>query len=121
QLIMKTREILASEITIEPDITGLLALRSDRGERSRQWLDYLKAEGKDLFSRIWVSGIHSPIFTRKLKNCERLIAKNPEMITRHIIESTKDDLIVFGIGNIHGLGMELLNHWNNQHQAHLNL
>lgn len=110
-LIQKTREILAPEIPGTLEIIGLLALRSDRGERSRQWLNYLKSDGKDLFNRIYVSGIHSRIFTRRLKNCERITNQNPEMITSHIIESTNDSVIVFGIVNIHGLGTELIDYW----------
>ncbi|MFA5815538.1 MAG: poly-gamma-glutamate synthase PgsB [Bacteroidales bacterium] len=111
QIIRKTSEILAPEIPGTPEIIGLLALRSDRGERSRQWLNYLGSEGKDLFSRLYVSGIHSAIFARKLNNCEKLRNNNPEMITRHIIESTNGDAIVFGIANIHGLGTNLVDYW----------
>lgn len=114
QLIQKTSEILAPEITDNPEIIGLLALRSDRGERSRQWLDYLQPEGPGLFSRLYVSGIHSTIFARKLKNCERLTNQNPEQITRHIIESTKRDIMVFGIANILGLGRELIDYWSSR-------
>jgi gamma-polyglutamate synthase len=111
QLIHKTLEILTPEIFVDPEIIGFLALRTDRGERSKQWLNYLKSEGKDLFSRIYVSGIHSAIFTRKLKNCQKLAQKDPGMITRQIIQSTEGDVIVFGIANIHGLGEELIEYW----------
>jgi|GEM_PF-274305 len=115
QIIQKTSEIFAPEITGTPEIIGLLALRSDRGERSRQWLNYLQSEGKNLFSHLYVSGIHSSIFTRKLKNCESLLYNHPEMITRHIIESTKGDAIVFGIANIHGLGTNLIDYWKTRY------
>ena len=111
---------IAPEIKEEPKIIGLLSLRSDRGERSRQWLNYLQADGKDLFSQIYVSGIHSPIFTRKLKNCERLISKKPEQILNQIIQSTTGDIIIFGIANIHGLGEQLLAHLN-LHPRHTEL
>ncbi len=111
QIMVKIREILSPEITAEPEIIGLLALRSDRGERSHQWLDYLNAEGEQLFHRVYVSGVHSPIFARKLKNCEKLISKKPDAITSQIIDSTQRDILVFGIANIHGLGKDLINFW----------
>ena len=112
RLIMeKTLRILAPEITAATEIIGLLALRNDRGERSRQWLDYLLADGKNMFSHTFVSGIHSPVFTRKLNHCEKLVAKKPAEITRKIIASTSGDIVAFGIMNIHGLGMELIEYW----------
>lgn len=107
----KIRSRLAPEMTSEPEIIGLLALRTDRGERSRQWLDYLKADGLNLFSRIYVSGIHSPIFARRLKNCIRLKTSRPEQITRLITDSSHGDILVYGIANIHGLGTSLITHW----------
>lgn len=110
-LIRKTCEIFTAEFASKPEIIGLLSLRSDRGDRSRQWLNYLQSDGKNLFGRIYVSGIHSPVFSGKLNNCQSLSTRNPEMITRQIIESTKDDIVVFGIANIHGLGEEMIRHW----------
>lgn len=117
RIVGKIREMLSPEIRLVPEIIGLLALRSDRGERSRQWLDYLRSEGKDLFSRTYVSGIHSPVFTRKLTNCERLTGKTPEKITRRIMDSTEGDLLVFGIVNIHGLGEHLIDYWKTLHSS----
>jgi poly-gamma-glutamate synthase PgsB/CapB len=111
QVIERTFHILDGETNSRPESMGLIALRPDRGERSHQWLDYLCTEGSDLFSQIYVSGIHSHIFTKKLKNCERLTSVDPETITRHIIETTSGDIVVFGIANIHGLGESLINHW----------
>lgn len=111
QIIRKTISVLAPEMDENPEIIALLSLRTDRGERSRQWLNYLLRDGSDLFHRIYVSGIHSPIFSRKLNNCETLNSSNPEKITRQILESSTGNLIVFGIANIHGPGMDLLNYW----------
>jgi UDP-N-acetylmuramyl pentapeptide synthase len=116
QIMNKTRGILAPEITSEPEIIGLVSLRSDRSERSSQWLDYLKSDGSDLFSRIFVSGIHSPVFSRKLHNCATLNTRDPEKITRQILDSTTGDIIVFGIMNIHGLGTELIDYWTTADQ-----
>lgn len=113
QIMAKIREMPEPEITTGPMVIGLLSLRSDRGERSRQWLDYLKSDGRDLFSHLYVSGIHSPVFTRELKNCDRLRSRDPGEITRQIISSSDGDLLVFGIANIHGLGKQLIEYWKN--------
>jgi len=114
QIMAKIREMLEPEITAGLMTIGLLALRSDRGERSRQWLDFLKSDGQDLFSQIFVSGIHSRVFTLKLKNCERLRSRDPGEITRQITASSNSDMLVFGIANIHGLGMDLIGYWKNR-------
>lgn len=111
QVIEKTFHLLVGESTSRPESIGLVALRTDRGERSRQWLDHLNTGGGDLFSQTYVSGIHSRLFTKNLKNCNRLITNDPKTITNHIIESTAGDIVVFGIANIHGLGESLINHW----------
>jgi gamma-polyglutamate synthase len=116
-LIRKTREILDPEISsapgirTEPQTIGLIALRSDRGERSRQWLNYLQSENRSILNRICVSGIHAHLFSKKLSDCEILRSKDTEKITRHIIDSTRGDLLVFGIANIHGTGNQLLSYW----------
>jgi len=114
QIIEKTITILAPEYSVTPEIVGLFSLRSDRGERSRQWLDYLKRDEPPLFNRIFVSGIHSHIFTRKLKNCQTLTSKNPAEITRLLLGSTPLDAIIFGVANIHGLGEKLITYWKTE-------
>jgi gamma-polyglutamate synthase len=111
QIIQLTNALLTPEMTSPPEIVGLIALRSDRGERSRQWLNYLKGDGKDLFSRTYVTGAHSHIFKNKLKNCTRLNPANPGIITRQIIDETKGDIVIYGITNIHGTGIKLLSYW----------
>ncbi len=110
-IIEKTRAILSTETQSEPEIIGLLALRSDRGERSRQWLDYLLKTNPALFSLIFVTGMHAPVFTRKLANCVRLKSTDPGNITNQIIIETSGDLVVFGVANIHGTGEKLIAHW----------
>jgi poly-gamma-glutamate synthase PgsB/CapB len=108
----KGENLSETEAYFQPKLIGLISLRSDRGERSQQWLNYLQTDGKDLFNHIYVSGTHSPIFTRKLKNCTRLITNDPDKIINQIIQSTTGDIVIFGIANIHGLGFRCLNSWS---------
>ncbi len=94
-----------------PDIVGLLSLRPDRGERSRQWLHWLLGGGSAHFSRLYAVGAHSPIFARKLAGCTRLRTNDPDAVTRQIIGDTTCDTVVFGLGNIHGTGLSLIKVW----------
>ena len=92
-------------------IFGLLNLRSDRGERSQQWLTWLRNGGSSHFSRLYATGAHARIFERKLDNCTRMRTKDPAVITRQILESATCDTVVFGLANIHGPGFKLIEVW----------
>ena len=109
QIINKTRNIL--NLT-EGKILGLMSLRSDRGDRSKQWLEYLVGN-QDIFSLLYFTGIHSGIFKRKIPASVMLKNKDPEFITNYIINSSEDKSIIFGLANIKGIGTKLLNYWKN--------
>lgn len=109
QLIKKTIKIINLDF---PKIIGLMSLRSDRGERSQQWLEYLTKNGTDYFNHIFLTGSHSKILNRKIQASEIIKSKNPEHITNHIISESDTDSIIFGIANINGLGKSLVNYWN---------
>lgn len=64
QVIAKVKEILPSA---SDKLIGLLSLRPDRGDRTKQWLESLGRGAFDGFSRIYVTGAHAKIFERKLK------------------------------------------------------
>jgi len=95
----------------DPETIGLLALRADRGERSLQWLRFLRDQKPCLFDRIFVVGPNAPVLERRLNGCTRLPGKDPALITNRIIRSASRDAVILGIGNIHGTGMKLLSHW----------
>ena len=95
----------------DPETIGLLALRADRGERSLQWLRFLKDPELRLFDRIFVVGPNAPVLERRLNGCARIPGTDPALITDRIIRFASRDAVIFGIGNIHGTGMKLLSHW----------
>jgi hypothetical protein len=64
QVIAKVKEMLPSA---SDKLIGLLSLRSDRGDRTKQWLEFLSNGAFDGFSRIYVTGAHSQIIARKLE------------------------------------------------------
>jgi poly-gamma-glutamate synthase PgsB/CapB len=65
QVIAKVKKILPSA---SDKLIGLLNLRSDRGDRTKQWLESLRRGAFDGFNRIYVTGAHSQIVRRKLKS-----------------------------------------------------
>jgi len=93
---------------------GLLALRSDRGERSRQWLEYL-TEGKDhCFNPLFLTGAHSRILHRNIEGSEIIRERDPECITRSMLAGCDTGTLVFGMGNFHGTGKRMVEYWKDE-------
>jgi len=108
QIISKVREILPAS---SKKFVGFLNLRTDRGERTLQWIESLNNCMEDYFSRIYVTGIHSQIVKRKVKGANILNKKKPEEIMKIIINEMKDNEVLFGFGNIKGTGKDLIEYW----------
>ncbi|MFC1554617.1 poly-gamma-glutamate synthase PgsB [candidate division KSB1 bacterium] len=93
------------------EITGLLILRSDREERTKQWLDFLQDGNNSVFKRIFVIGKYADIFKRKLNNVDVIRSGDPAKIMQFLDEKTGTNEIVFGFGNYVGTGKELTDYW----------
>jgi len=94
------------------ELIGLLSLRSDRGDRTIQWIQAFKAGQFDCFRKLYVIGAHTNIVKRKLKWVNILKYKLPEKITETIIDDVENRSVIFGMGNIGGIGRHLVEYWN---------
>lgn len=108
KVLEKTRETLAAEAA---PITGLLNLRSDRPDRTVQWIEGLRDGMGGNFKRIYVVGGHANVVRRKVKTAEVLCRTRPEEITNTIASVMEEDGVLFGFGNIGGAGLRLVEHW----------
>lgn len=115
RLISKTEEILPSA---SDKLTGLLSLRPDRGDRTLQWINALQDRPFDCFSRIYVTGVHSKIMKRKLKFTHILKNGPPEKMTELIVTDLEDQAVIFGFGNLVGMGRRLIDCWNTIGEAY---
>lgn len=103
---MKTREKI-----------GLLNLRSDRMDRTRQWLTALETGGFSGLDGLAVIGEHAAFFSRRLLKrgsalrVLRLRGRSPEAWMRSLREIAPDDAVVLGLGNIAGAGAALIGEW----------
>lgn len=95
-------------------VYGLLSFRADRGERSFQWLDFLKSGALEKFDRLYFTGSHGRVFKRKLKCGYLFKDHDPESITKSIIDQSSGPCLVFGLVNIGGTGMRLLKYWESK-------
>jgi poly-gamma-glutamate synthase PgsB/CapB len=90
---------------------GLLSLRSDRGERSHQWLKWFMQNGLSPLQKIYLVGAHKRIIGKKLPDTEIIHSGRPDEIMNHIIHQCPDGSVVFGMGNFHGVGKKMVAYW----------
>ena len=103
---------------------GLLSLRSDRGDRSLQWAETLEAGGLARFRRLFVAGLHAHALRHRLRHhseagrIEILQPSHPEGIMTQLLGGENGGGILFGFGNIAGLGRTLVGHWRKVGEPH---
>ena len=115
---------------------GLMVLRADRGDRSLQWAEALAGGLLNRFSHLYVTGIHAPAFRRRVRQLDgrharqdksreegghrqgdalsiRILRSAPAAnLTESVLSEIRDSGgVVFGFGNIGGVGEELVRHW----------
>ena len=96
---------------------GLMNLRADRGDRTIQWAEALADGALREFSRLYLCGLHAPALARRLPRngvpIEVLRRTRPQEVMKAILSRDQDRRsVVFGFGNIGGLGEALVEHWN---------
>lgn len=101
------------------EMIGLLNFRKDRGDRTLQWRKALKDEAFPEFSKFYIIGFHAPAFKRKLAPLVKasihcLKAQAPDKITEQILTEERGEGVLFGMGNIGGLGRQLVEYWENR-------
>jgi gamma-polyglutamate synthase len=100
-------------------MVGLLNLRPDRGDRSIQWADALESGRLDDFAAIAVIGSPARAFGARIKRTKSgngptilvLREKGPLKILGRLASAGGSSSVVVGMGNIRGLGGEIVAHW----------
>jgi poly-gamma-glutamate synthase PgsB/CapB len=96
---------------------GLLSLRPDRGDRSLQWAEALRAGALAGFRRLFLAGLHAHAVRHRLRHhaeadrIEILRPDHPEGTMIQILGGEEGGGMLFGFGNIAGLGRSLVDHW----------
>ncbi len=111
---------------VDPEASiGLLSLRSDRGARSLQWADALEAGALKRFRRLFVAGLHARALKHRLRHhpeagrIEILRPSHPEGVMTQILTGEGDGGgLLFGFGNIAGLGRIMVSHWRKVGEPH---
>jgi poly-gamma-glutamate synthase PgsB/CapB len=93
-------------------IYGFFNSRSDRAERTLQWIQFLQSDAGNIFSQLFICGPHAPIVRRKLKIGLAMKHHSPEKILEIISEIADDQSVIFGFGNIAGMGRKIIDDLN---------
>lgn len=115
QVIEKVKEVLPEA---SDRLIGLLNLRPDRGDRTLQWINSLRNRFFGIFESIYVTGAHAKVVKRKLKSPRILRQKLPERIMKTILKDIGDHAVIFGFGNMKGMGRLLVDYWNEVGEAY---
>ena len=114
-VIEKIKEVLPDT---SERLIGLLNCRWDRGDRTQQWIESLRNRFSGYFESIYVTGAHAKVVKRKLKSSRILRQKLPEEIMKTILKEIGDNAVIFGIGNMRGMGCLLVDYWNKIGEAY---
>jgi len=100
------------------EIIGLLNLRRDRGDRTFQWLKALREGAFPEVRKFFFIGDHAHVLKRRLKlsgKTELCIPKPnvPQKIMEEISDTVKGEAVLIGMGNMGGVGKELVEYWEN--------
>jgi len=105
-------------------LVGLLNLRADRGDRTRQWLGALENGFFEGFDRLVFIGDHARVLGRRSRRAagrrpavSALAARRPETIMAGLRPLLVDGSAVVGLGNMGGAGEALVDHWTRSGEA----
>ncbi len=101
-------------------VIGLLHLRRDRGDRTLQWMEALRAGNFPDLQELYVTGTHARAFKRRLSGDRSslvpviLKSARPEGIMSALTANVLAPALVLGMGNMGGAGRELVEYWDRE-------
>lgn len=101
----------------ERRVVGLLNLRADRGDRTRQWLESLEAGEFPEFHELVFVGDQALLAQKRLRRRAEGTAvlffknKSPDQIMAALAAEGDQETVLFGMGNMGGMGRKLVEYW----------
>jgi len=90
---------------------GILTIRSDRGDRTLQWVEAFTSGRWSFLEQIFLVGDGPRAVSRRVNRSSVLAGSDPASLTERAIARMEDGSVLFGIGNTHEMGLRLLDHW----------
>jgi hypothetical protein len=97
---------------------ALLVFRSDRADRTVQWVETLRSTAATRFDEVYVAGAHVHAVRRRIPGVCMLRRADPVGITDRIVSEADAPFVLYGLGNAVGPGQALVDHWQNRFEAH---
>ena len=103
-------------------LVGLLNLRRDRGDRTAQWLEALRSNPPWPFDRLVVAGnapwlVRSRLHRTLRQRVTFVPSGEPERVMAAVTGNAPDGGLVFGFGNIGGIGVAMIEDWEKDGEA----
>ena len=95
----------------DPKVYGMFAIRSDRWDRTLQWVEALRTERWSLLEEVFLVGDGPRAISRKIGRSSVLSGADPAFMTESAVARMQDGSILLGFGNTHGTGLQLVDHW----------
>jgi poly-gamma-glutamate synthase PgsB/CapB len=93
-------------------LVGILNLRSDRGERTLQWLRALRAGLPAGLAALQITGLHAPLVRHRLRavgiQCSVAVSHDPATLFSALLLSFPAGFHAVGLGNIAGPGAAMV-------------
>jgi len=104
-------------------LIGLLNFRSDRADRTLQWLKALQKNEFPEFERIVLLGDHTRAVMRRLNSVQRIKFQawpklSPETIMKRLLEMENGEAVLIGLGNMGGAGKAIVDYWEQTGRRH---
>jgi len=113
-LLERSRALLGRDVKIH----GMFAIRSDRWDRTVQWVEALRSDRWSLLEEVFLVGDGPGAISRKIQRSSVLTGKHPALITENAVARMEDGSILFGFGNTHGTGLRLVDYWTKEGTLH---
>jgi hypothetical protein len=98
---------------------AILALRADRDDRTRQWLEAASRGAFDGYAGVVAVGDHARAVARRLRRLVRSGAfvqaparHDPVSVTAAALDMAGGEACLVGMGNIVGAGARLVEYWS---------
>ena len=116
-----TREAMDKALSILPSVSrvvGLVSLRSDRADRTLQWVAALQDEAREWFDRLFFVGRHALAARRALGWGEVVGSSSPRTVMTSVAAEMADGDVLVGLGNLGGVGRSLVELWRQEGEAY---
>ncbi len=115
-----TRELFdhaRAQLGMRMKAIGIFAVRQDRGARTLQWVEALRQPEWEALETVFLVGDVPRALAGAIDRSIAIAGRDARTVTNAVCARLEAGGMVFGFGNTHGVGLELIDYWNNGGQS----